>query len=80
VLIVFTTDQPGVVGKCGHMLGEAGINIADMTFCRKKEPNTALISMNLDSAPADGLLDEMRKQDFVASAHYMELPVLFNFE
>ncbi len=80
VMIVFTTDQPGVVGKCGHLLGEAGINIADMTFCRKKEPNTALISMNLDSAPADGLLDEMRKQDFVASAHYMELPVLFNFE
>ena len=44
-------DVPGIVGKVGSLLGRHGINIATMSLSRDEAGGTALIVLNLDSAP-----------------------------
>jgi len=56
MLVTFHKDQPGVVGKLGTALGDAGINITRMqigTMARNGDhaPATALGILNLDRAP-----------------------------
>ncbi len=77
ILIISNDDQPGVVGKYGSILGANGINIADMTFARKLEPPTAMVGINLDSAPSEEVLEQIRKQEFVQEVHALELPMLY---
>ncbi|MFW5840739.1 MAG: phosphoglycerate dehydrogenase [Planctomycetota bacterium] len=77
ILVIANEDQPGVVGKYGSILGANGINIADMTFARKLEPPTAMVGINLDSAPSDAVLEQIRNQEFVQEVHYLELPLLY---
>ncbi|MFP4053680.1 MAG: phosphoglycerate dehydrogenase, partial [Phycisphaerae bacterium] len=80
VLVIFNDDKPGVVGRYGTVLGSKGINIADMTFSRKLEPAKAVVGINLDSAPDQEVLEELRSLDFVDAAYYLELPVLYQPE
>ena len=44
-------DVPGVIGRVGTLLGEAGVNIANMTVSRNREGGKALMVLSLD-APA----------------------------
>lgn len=76
VLIIANVDKPGVLGRYGTILGNAGINIADMTFARKSALGMAIVGINLDSAPDQSVMDEIRQQDFVDEAHYLYLPTL----
>ena len=46
-------DVPGVIGRVGTLLGEAGVNIANMTVSRNREGGKALMVLSLDS-PAIG--------------------------
>ena len=36
----------------------------------------AMVGINLDSAPDQSVMDEIRQQDFVDEAHYLYLPIL----
>jgi D-3-phosphoglycerate dehydrogenase len=42
-------------------MGKHGVNIASMSLGRDKEGGQALTVLNLDSAPSDALLAEIRK-------------------
>jgi D-3-phosphoglycerate dehydrogenase len=44
-------DVPGVVGRVGTLLGEAGVNIANMAVSRSREAGKALMALSID-APA----------------------------
>ncbi len=76
VLIIFNDDMPGVVGKFGTILGNSGVNIADMTLSRKADPSKAVIAINLDNAPSDAVIEEIRALKFVNAAYYLKLPEL----
>ncbi len=52
ILVVFGKDMPGLIGKVGAMLGDAGVNIARMGFGRREAGGSALLGLNLDS-PCD---------------------------
>ncbi len=56
LLIFENTDAPGVVGAIGRVLGEADINIANMSLSRNKVGGQALSVLNLDSAVDAGTL------------------------
>ncbi len=47
-LLIHNHDRPGVVGKVGTMLGEAGINIARMQLALVRERNEAAMLVNVD--------------------------------
>ena len=43
MLMVKNDDRPGVIGTVGTLLGNAGVNIADMDVGRAAEPGTAVM-------------------------------------
>ena len=60
-LFIKNKDLPGVVGEVGSILGKGGINIAGMTFGRKKRGGDAISMLNIDSAPSEKTLDRLAK-------------------
>ena len=58
MLMVTNDDRPGVIGTVGTLLGDAGVNIADMDVGRAEEAGTAVMliapTSPLDPAHARG--------------------------
>ncbi|MFA6135395.1 MAG: phosphoglycerate dehydrogenase [Phycisphaerae bacterium] len=80
VVIIVNEDRPGVVGRYGSIFGNNKVNIADMTFSRKKKSGLALVGINLDQPATDAVIEEVRKQDGVHEAYYIRLPELITEE
>ncbi len=76
VVVIHNDDQPGALGQYGSVFGKHGINIADMTFSRKKRSGLAMVGINLDEAPSDTVMDEIRAMDLVENAWSLDLPSL----
>ncbi|GAB4553540.1 MAG: phosphoglycerate dehydrogenase [Anaerolineae bacterium] len=69
VLLVFGSyDVPGVIGRVGTMLGNAGINIAAWRTGRAEKGGQTLTVLTLDQPMPDELLEQFRGQDFVRHA------------
>lgn len=49
-------DRPGIVGRVGAVLGDAGVNIAGMQVIRDKEGGKALIALTVDTVVPDDIL------------------------
>lgn len=62
MLIVTNNDVPKVIGNIGNILGDNNINIAGFHLGRLSEKGGKAISIiNIDSAPTDKTLDELRR-------------------
>ncbi len=76
VAIIFNAkDMPGIVGRVGTIFGNNRINIADMSFSRKKSGKT-ILGVNLDQAPGENVMEEIRGMEYVEAAYALELPPL----
>ena len=73
VLVLENTDRPGMVGRIGTLLGDHGVNIATMSLSRNQAGGTALTVLNLDTAPDEALLAEIRASQDIHSAQVIEL-------
>jgi len=73
VLVLENTDRPGMVGRVGTLLGRHGVNIATMSLSRNQAGGTALTVLNLDTAPGEELLKEIRASEDVQSAQVIQL-------
>jgi D-3-phosphoglycerate dehydrogenase len=73
VLVLENTDRPGIVGRIGTLLGNHGVNIATMSLSRNQAGGTALTVLNLDTAPGEQLLAEIRASDDIRSAQVIQL-------
>ncbi len=73
VLVLENTDRPGMVGRIGTLLGEHGVNIATMSLSRNQAGGTALTVLNLDTAPSEELLSEIRSSGDIQSAQVVQL-------
>ena len=51
-------DRPGIVGIVGTLLGEAGVNIANMQVARQTQGGEALMGLALDSAIEQDVLEQ----------------------
>jgi D-3-phosphoglycerate dehydrogenase len=60
VFVMINKDRPGVVGWIGTIMGKHHINIANVSLGRDKQGGTALAVLNLDSAPNEKVLEEIR--------------------
>ncbi len=68
ILVLENTDRPGIVGRIGTLLGEHDVNIATMSLSRNQAGGTALTILNLDNAPSEQLLQEIRASGDIHSA------------
>ena len=73
ILVLENTDRPGIVGRIGNLLGEHRVNIATMSLSRNQAGGTALTVLNLDTAPSEQLLAEIRTSQDIHSAQVIEL-------
>src|SRR5216110_27643 len=73
VLVLENTDRPGMVGRIGTLLGDHGVNISTMSLSRNQAGGTALTVLNLDTAPGEELLSEIRASEDIHSAQVIQL-------
>ena len=52
-------DVPGVIGRVGTLLGEAGVNIANMTVSRNREGGKALMVLSIDTPASPEVLERL---------------------
>jgi D-3-phosphoglycerate dehydrogenase len=60
MLVVRNDDSPGVIGLVGTVLGEAGVNIADMDVGQSPDGVAALMVLALSTEVPDPVQDELR--------------------
>ncbi len=69
LLVVRNDDRPGVIGVVGTILGEAGVNIADMDVGRTVDPGSAMMIINPTEPVPDDVLAELRAAPGITSVH-----------
>ncbi|MGI6669043.1 MAG: phosphoglycerate dehydrogenase [Acetivibrionales bacterium] len=65
VIAIQNIDKPGMIGRIGTTLGNAGINIAAMQWSRNRKGEKAVSFVSVDQDVGDEVLDEIRKIDGV---------------
>jgi D-3-phosphoglycerate dehydrogenase / 2-oxoglutarate reductase len=60
LLILQNRDVPGVIGRVGTLLGEAGINIGEYHQARLQAGAEALAAISVDGAVGDAVLQRLR--------------------
>jgi len=73
LLIIENSDEPGMIGYVGTLLGRDKVNIANMSLSRQEPGQTALMVINLDSEPSDAARRELKGHPAIRLAKYVEL-------
>jgi D-3-phosphoglycerate dehydrogenase / 2-oxoglutarate reductase len=76
MLFAVNDDTPGMIGRLGTILGEAGVNIANMAVSRNRQAARALMALSLDSQPPDAVLARLRAEPGFVEARFIILPEL----
>jgi len=67
------SDQPGVVGRVGSILGEHDVNIASMQVGRDAPRGNAMMILAVDERVSDEVLTRLREVSGMADLRYVEL-------
>ncbi len=73
LLLLTNKDRPGMIGHIGSLMGRHSVNIASMSLHRDEAGGHALTVLNLDSAPPQGVLDELQRDPDIRDVHVVEL-------
>ena len=72
-MLLENKDCPGIVGHIGSLFGESKINIANMSLSRNEVGGVALVLMNLDSIPEEGVIQRLLADENILSARIVRL-------
>lgn len=72
VIMLFYKDKPGMVGRFGTLLGEAGINIGSMDVGRKEKRGRACVVLSVDDPVPPEVLEALRACTEAGSAYLIE--------
>ena len=67
MLVVHNDDRPGVIGRVGTILGDAGVNIADMAVGRTSTAGHALMVLATGQATPPEVAEALRAADGILS-------------
>ena len=73
ILLLNNRDKPGKVGYIGSLMGEHGVNIANMSLNRDKVGGEALTLLNLDKEPPAELLEKVAQDPDITNAKVVTL-------
>lgn len=74
ILVLRNRDVPGVIGKVGNILGEAGVNIAEYHQARREAGGEALAAIAVDGSVERAVVDRLAALDEVSSVWQISLP------
>ncbi|QQK75981.1 phosphoglycerate dehydrogenase [Salicibibacter cibarius] len=66
------SDQPGVIGKMGQLLGRHDVNIATMQVGRKEEGGEAIMMLAVDKEVSDSVIDDLIAVEEIHAADPIE--------
>jgi D-3-phosphoglycerate dehydrogenase / 2-oxoglutarate reductase len=72
MLYVRNDDKPGMIGKVGTILGEAGINIDDMDLGRDPNGEPSTMVMATKQAVPPEVVARLRAEAGIVSVHALE--------
>ncbi|MBB6449002.1 D-3-phosphoglycerate dehydrogenase [Geomicrobium halophilum] len=67
------SDQPGVIGKMGQLLGQHNVNIATMQVGRKEEGGEAIMMLAVDKEISPEVINDLSTFDEILAADMIEL-------
>ena len=73
LLIIENSDEPGMIGYVGTLLGKDRVNIANMSLSRQEAGQTALMVINLDSEPSEAARRELKAHKAIRLAKFVHL-------
>jgi D-3-phosphoglycerate dehydrogenase len=73
MLVLSNSDEPGIIGKVGTLLGKHKINIADMRVGRKAGKSEAVMVISTDDAPDEKLIKELKAQAGINTVRWVVL-------
>ena len=73
VILLENEDVPGIIGNVGTSLGDAGINIGEISWGRDKKGGTAMTAINLDEDVPEGVVKALADLPHVLSARHIVL-------
>jgi D-3-phosphoglycerate dehydrogenase len=73
LLIIENSDEPGMIGYIGTLLGKDKVNIANMSLSRQEPGQSALVVINLDQEPSDAARLELKSHKAIRLAKFVEL-------
>jgi hypothetical protein len=73
IILCENDDAPGVVGRIGTALGQAGVNIARISLSRDAERRAAFSLINVDSTPGVDVLEGLRRLEHVRAVRSIKL-------
>jgi D-3-phosphoglycerate dehydrogenase len=73
MIVLTNTDKPGMIGKVGLLLGEQGVNIADMRVGRRSVHGEAVMVLTVDEEVAPDVRQRLEKIDGIRQARWVKL-------
>jgi D-3-phosphoglycerate dehydrogenase len=73
LLVLENKDQPGMVGAVGTLLGNDGVNIADMSLSRLTPGGTAYMVVRVDHEPSAAARDAIKANSAIKMAKFVQL-------
>lgn len=74
ILVLRNRDVPGVIGKVGSVLGNAGVNIAEYHQARLQAGGDAMAAIALDGAVGKDIIERLASVDEVLRVWQIHLP------
>jgi D-3-phosphoglycerate dehydrogenase len=71
MLVITNDDRPGVIGRVGMVLGDAGINIADMDVGRMETAGTAMMVLATSAEVPASALEALRNSPGILSVSHL---------
>lgn len=72
MVIVRNADVPGMIGKVGSIVGDAGINIDDMDVGKTAEGQAALMALSTTSPVPPEVVERLRAEDGIVDARAID--------
>ena len=73
LLVLENLDKPGMVGSVGTLLGNDGVNIADMSLSRLTPGGTAYMVVRVDHEPSAAARDALKANANIKLAKFVQL-------
>jgi D-3-phosphoglycerate dehydrogenase len=73
MLLIRNEDVPGVIGRIGTILGDAGVNIGNFALARGGTESVAVGVLTVDSPIAEDVVAEIRRIPAVRDARVIVL-------
>lgn len=71
-LLVFHRDTFGTIGRITTIIGNKGINVAQMNVARKEKGNIALMTIEVDEIIDEDIIDDIRQVEGVQRVFLMD--------